>query len=554
MSLSFNPTAFDLAAGLLRWLIVMSGVMLIVGISLTLMSLVAVGKTGPLMVVGQIRDGFIDFLGTSPRRVWALTVLTFREAFRRKTLVVFGVFAVLFLFAGWFMSGVTTDPTLQFKAYVSFVLRTISWLILPVVLLLACWGLPEDIRARSLHTVVTKPVRRQEVVLGRIFGFSMIGLLVLAVVGIIGYVWIVRQMGQTPAMRAQLVARVPIYGYKDVLFLDKEGRDKDERGEILKAGINVGDELPFRSFIEGSTQARAIWNFENFSADRLDQGRLIFESSFQSFRTHKGNIEKGLLCQLTLVNVEKNIRVPLQPFIVDEFRRNTYDVTEKNQKGLTDLAGRPVNLAKDLLHDGKLRVEVACLSSQQFLGMARPDLFIRLPDKNFASSYFKSLFSIGLMVITVVVLGVTSGCFVKGPVATLLTAFVVIVGRMARSFMEEVATGDYKDNPQFKMQGRGILDSLIRIPTHKSPTVALDDNWINKTVQLFDNLELAILWAVHQVFPDLGTFDTTEYTANAFDVPFYESLLPSLAVTVGFCVPLILIGYYSLKLRELEAK
>ena len=74
----------------------------------------------------HIFGGFRDLFGTSPRRCLALTQLTFREAVRRKTLWVFAVFAVLFLFAGWFLSDVTADAELQVKNYVSFVLRTIK--------------------------------------------------------------------------------------------------------------------------------------------------------------------------------------------------------------------------------------------------------------------------------------------------------------------------------------------------------------------------------------------------------------------------------------------
>lgn len=549
MSLSFNPIPFDLAAGFAHWLIVMAIVLTLSGISLTLMSLAAGGITGPLQVAWHVKDGIADLLGTSPRRVLALTMLTFREAFRRKTLWVFAVFGVLFLFAGWFMSDVTADPALQVKAYVSFVLRTISWLILPVVMLLACWGLPEDIRARSLHTVVTKPVRRHEIVLGRILGFVLIGTFVLAVMGAVGYVWVIRQL--PASMQSHLVARVPIYG--EIRFVTREGLEKNEEGNYIRDGINVGDESMFRSFVEGNSKARAIWEFKDIHPERLaEPGKLVLESTFQAFRTHKGNMEAGLLCQLTLVNKAKDVRVPLKTFNVKEFHRNVYDVAEMNPQ-LTDVDGKPVNLEKDLLHDGKLQIEAACLSGGQLLGMARPDLFIRLPSRTFAASYFKSIFSIGLMMVTVIVLGVVAGCFVKGPVATLLTAFVVIVGRLSHAFMKELTSGYYRDS-NFQMQGRGILDSLIRIPTHLTPGVEMGEGFVYRAIQAIDNVELSGLWAVQHLFPDLRTFDTTEYVANAFDVPWAAALLPSLAVTFGYCIPWIIVGYFSLKIRELEAK
>ena len=42
----------------------------------------------------------------------ALTVLTFKEAVRRKALLVFVVFAILFMFAGWFMADANSAYTL----------------------------------------------------------------------------------------------------------------------------------------------------------------------------------------------------------------------------------------------------------------------------------------------------------------------------------------------------------------------------------------------------------------------------------------------------------
>jgi hypothetical protein len=73
-------------------------------------------------------------------------------------------------------------------------------------------------------------------------------------------------------------------------------------------------------------------------------------------------------------------------------------------------------------------------------------------------------------------------------------------------------------------------------------------------IKALDNIELNGLWAVQHLFPDFGSFDTTEYVANAYDVPWAEATLPSLMTTVGFCLPWILVGYFSLRLRELEAK
>jgi ABC-type Na+ efflux pump permease subunit len=135
-------------------------------------------------VFKQLFSAIRDISEISLRRVWALAALTAREAIRRKALLVFGLFALLFMFGSWFLSGGGEKADIQIQRHVVFVFTVITWLVLPVVLMLACWGIPEDIKARSMHTVVTKPVRRVEIVLGRMLGFGMITTLVVAVMAI----------------------------------------------------------------------------------------------------------------------------------------------------------------------------------------------------------------------------------------------------------------------------------------------------------------------------------------------------------------------------------
>lgn len=558
MSLSFDPRPFDLIAGLTQWGVVCLVVVAIGWLTAALMMFAQGGVSGIARLLDLTADLVRDLFATSPRRIWALAVHTFREAARRKALWVFAVFAMLFLFAGWFLPELKQDPELALKNYVTFVLIAISWLTIPVVLLLACWGLPEDIRARSLHTVVTKPVRRHEIVLGRILGFLGIGLAILVAVGGVGYIWIQRQVPEK--YRARLSARVPVYG--QLRFKSREGADFDEQGNQAE-GSNTGDESMFRQFVEGNTKSRAIWSFKGIDLSRLANGELLLESSFQSFRTHKGKIDQELLGQFTLVNPQSGVRVPLQPFSNHEFRRNTYNVLERNSRkdaagkpslDLKDEAGRDVDLGKDLLQGGVLDVEVACLSPGQFLGMARPDLFVRLPDRSFGISYAKGLFSIFLMLTMVVVLGVCAGCLVKGPVATMLTGFIFLIGILGRGFLEQLTSEKILDNPKLEMKGRGMFEALYRLPAHISPQIDIEDTPAQRVIKAIDSVELNALWGVKHLIPDFTQFDTTAFVANSFDVPWAESLLPSLATTLGFCIPWIIVGYYALKTRELEAK
>ena len=538
--MSLQPVDFDLLLGVFQWAIIFgSFVVLFLLVSLAT-SLPIHGLAGPgRVLVGAFR-GFLEFAFPSPRRVYAIATLTFKESIRKKALLVFVVFAVLFMFASWFMASPSDRPEMQVRNYVAFVFIAINMLVLPVVLLLSCWGLPEDIRIRSLHTVVTKPVRRNEVVLGRILGFASVGTLILLIMSTVGYIWIQRQVSDN----VDLLCRVPVYavsGPDGVRFLDRSGNPG--------AGVNVGDIDETRSFIEGGSKAAGIWMFPlNEKSDTLK-----LESRFEAFRTFKGNMNRSLRVRYVLVNEEKSLQVPLPTFEVNEFGTNEMDVNRKlTWTDEQTLKESEVDLYEDLAvpsNDGKfgaLVVHVQCLDRAQYLGVSRGDFFIRLPDRAFAVGYIKAVIGVWLKILVIVIFSVTASCFVKWPVATLLSASVIIVGQVARELLDKMLSGT--------QAGGGAAESFYRLVTHMNETTPLPANPLITAIQLFDHGLQHLLWMVKFMIPDLRSFGMSGWVAYGFDVPWQGVMLPSLAITFGYFLPCLLLGYFSLYLRELEAK
>ena len=525
--MGFNPTPYDLLQGLAHWAAVFGTFLVICFVVSLVFALLLHGRLGPRAFVVRLRSGCMDLARMSGRRIGAIAGLTFKEALRRKALMVFVVFAVLFMFAGWFLSDVEARSDLQAKVHISFVLTSVAWLVIPVVLLLSCWGIPEDIRIRSLHTVVTKPVRRSEVVVGRILGFVGIGTLILAIMGGVGYVWVRRQVSADA-----LTCRVPVYG--NLSFTDRQGNTEDSAGRPVK-GVNVGDIWVHRGYIEGATKASAIWEFD----PGKPRDEVTLESRFEAFRTHKGYIGKGVLCRLLVA--KDDLRVPVSTYQIAEFTQN---VTEIPRKLVHE--SKTYDLFDELLEDGKLRVVVQCLDAGQYLGMAQSDLFVRLPDRTFVVGYAKAVLGIWLMVVLVVSIGVTASCFVKGPVATLLTFSFLVVGQGFREFMGRLVTG--------QELGGGPVEAWYRIVTHMNVMTPLPDSLLAPVIKTIDFGMLNALSVFQNIIPDFRIFRMSPYVANGFDVPWSAALLPCIAIACAYLIPCLLIGYYSLALRELEAK
>ncbi len=146
-------------------------------------------------VARAIRDLIrFDLPGTSPRRVFALARLAFKEAIRRKVLFVVGLFLVGLLLAGWYLNPESDDPA---RLYISFVLTATNYLILVLALFISTFSLPADIKNKTIYTIVTKPVRATEIVLGRMLGFVAVGTMILIPMGLASYLFVTRGLRHT---------------------------------------------------------------------------------------------------------------------------------------------------------------------------------------------------------------------------------------------------------------------------------------------------------------------------------------------------------------------
>ena len=367
----------------LTWLVVAAALVLA---AILLGLLVAICRSGPVTGTRRVRrtvlGGVADAICISPRRVWALAWLAAKESIRRRVVVGFAVFVLVLLFAGWFLDPGSTNPA---RLYLSFVLTATSYLVLILALFLSAFSLPTDIRARTLHTVVTKPVRPSEIVLGRILGFTIIGTALLVVMCVVSYVFVrrgldhthtlaledLRPIGQVaggqPGAQVGKTSRVHGHRHEVTISASGEGQVASERGHwhslsvegsgdqttyrigpqqgSLQArvpiygkisfrdrggvdkreGISVGDEWTYRSYIEGSTEAAVIWTFEGI-AERKFPKELPVEMTIGVFRSHKGDIEKTIQGSLSLRNPKTGLIVEVEIFDSKEFTTNRLNV------------------------------------------------------------------------------------------------------------------------------------------------------------------------------------------------------------------------------------
>jgi len=555
------------------------------------------GRAGD-SIYKAIVGSFTDLLRTSPRRVWAIARLSIQESLRRWVLAGLVVFGVVLAFALWFLNADEIDPG---TLYLDFVLTATAWLVLPMSVFLSAFSLPNDIKNHTIYTIVTKPVRSSEIVLGRIVGFAAVGTALLVVMGLFSYLFVVRALnhshelveadltlieapagtesalkegrtttdrghfhrvtvdaegngatdvrqghwhkitaeGSGPSQRyvlgppeGQFHAREPVYGKLSF---------KNRAGEYTDKGINVGNEWTYRSYIDGGTQAAAIWKFNNVRKQDFNDV-LPLEMTIRIFRTHKGNIEQGILGSYVLRNPNQNDpnkKRQSQPinFYAREF---VIDQHEVKLNELHDDKGQPLDLWEDLVEDGQLELELQCLQSGQYFGMAQPDVYLLPREASFEANFAKGYLGIWLQMLLVTTFGVMWSTFLNGAVAMLAT-FATLAGGFFTQRMSELADG--------KLLGGGSIESLYRVVNQQSMVGDLDEGAGTTVIHVLDTINRAPMFMLSRVLPDFSSFSNVDYVSAGFNIPA-DVLLTQVTTAAAYIVPAFIFGFLCLKLRE----
>lgn len=566
--------------------------------------LIALVRHGPLkagdITYRVVTNGFSELIRVSPRRVWALARLAISEAYRGRVAVALLLYAVVLAFAGWFLGKDYQEPT---KLFFDFVLTATTLLVLMIALLISAFSLPFDFKSKTIYTVVTKPVRAVDIILGRILGFTIVGTALLAIMAFFSYIFVGQTLSHTHEIEIGTLeetknaqgdvvkkgtttndqdhrheveidstghgiafssnghehlitpvesggttryevggplnlmrARVPKYG--KIRFLNRTG---DE----VARGISVGSEWTYRSYVDGGTQAAAIWTFNDINESDLvenpgdpDHGQVLpLEVIVRVFRTYKGNIEKGISGSWQLRNPETKLKSNKEAFTAKDNSVNRFNIPRK----LYDTNNQPIDLMKDLVtKDGRLEVIVQCLDGAQYYGFAQADCYIRLQDGSPLWNFVKSQISIWIQMVLVIAIAVTISTLVNGPVAMLFTFTFVMIAYF-RDFFFDVATG--------KQVGGGPVESLVRMVMQWNQVTEIHDSFGTRLMHVSDMVLKGLMHGLTYVLPDFRALSTINYVASGFDIPanqLAQDVTVGLAYIAGLCV----IGYFLLRTRE----
>jgi ABC-type transport system involved in multi-copper enzyme maturation permease subunit len=509
------------------------------------------------------------------RRIYALAKLSFKEAVRRRAVYACSGVLLVVLFGSWFIQ---TKPADQVRTYVGVVYAAMTFLLLFVAVLLASFSIPTDIKQQTIHTVVTKPVERFEVLLGRFLGFLALMTLVLVLMTGVSLLYVLREVNPEAAAES-LKARVPLYG--ELEFENTGDRRK---------GTNVGREWDYRSYItwtQGPAAQTARWDFRTLPTSLAGRQTVLVEFGFDVYRTTKGKENEGPPCDFILQTwryQEGNDKLlpakreqlrkqgqsgpEVEDQLVEEF--GYYVVPAKQIEDYTtqsiDVPGalfrsalRPPDAAgqkalKDAVAQGRplLQLRVRCGRTSQYVGMAKYDLYLRQDQPassekwGFAWNFFKASFGLWLRLALLIGLAVALSTYLSG-VITMLVAVVLYFGGLCQEYIRSFASGTNI--------GGGPMEAVLRLSKGELTGPRADEDAASASARLVFASDETFRWLVRRILnliPDVDRFDLTPYLAEGFSIGNTQMWLDLLLLT-GYLLPWAVLAFYLMKWREVAS-
>ncbi len=121
------------------------------------------------------------------RSIWAVATNTIKQALRMKIAAVFLILLLVLLSVMGFST--TGDGTLKgrLQTFVSYGLSLTSILLSLLTIIISIYTVTSDIEQRQIYTVITKPIRRFEFLLGKLLGVILLDVVLLSLFAAIIY-------------------------------------------------------------------------------------------------------------------------------------------------------------------------------------------------------------------------------------------------------------------------------------------------------------------------------------------------------------------------------
>jgi hypothetical protein len=367
------------------------------------------------------------------KRVLAIASIAVRNAIRSKVVLILLAFLLLAIFG--IPLTVKDDGTVagHVRLVLSYTLGAAEFILAIATLWAGCSAISNEIDEKQLHLIVTKPVRRSQIWLGKWLGLMSINVVLLAVGGLTAYAllqWTLRPERLSPSdqnvlseqiLVAREICRVDMI---DVAPLARQELEQRKAQGQIPADISPEAvyETLYQAFLNRAYTIppgqKHTWTFHLTDSPSKDQPLLVrfrFSTSMIGPAPIKVRWTAGPANQPDRFQLEQeNITGPLHTFMIPSH------VPEQ---------GKPFLLTYENIHPESVTIVFHPQDGLQLLAYKG----------GFGTNYIRALLIILFHLALLTALGITAGSLFSMPVASFVSIFVLLLLGMS-SLIQGIAT------------------------------------------------------------------------------------------------------------------
>ncbi len=373
------------------------------------------------------------------RSIWAVARNTIRQALRMKIAAAFIVLLIILIPVMGL--GVTGDGTIKGKlqSFITYSLGLVSLLLSLLTIIVATYSLADDIKQRRIYMVLTKPIRRFELLIGKLLGVILLDLLLLVPLSAVIY-GITRYIPVHNNVTAQQMQTL-----ENEFFTARASikpPEPDVTAEVLQLYERLKEErqLPegvsYREIIRNLTQLKKLekqaagpgtelrWQFDNIRITDPNQSLFIRYKYDVSVNPPDLNIQSAWL----VGDLRQLPMIPEGPGSIYPFKRRDLIRTFHELKVP----------AYAVASDGHLEVAFLNLPTNNTVVIFEPGEGLELLYKteSYTTNFIKAAIMIFLRLVFLACIGIFAATFLSFPVAILLCLAVFCTAAISGFILE----------------------------------------------------------------------------------------------------------------------
>ncbi len=416
---------------------------------------------------------------------------TFRDAIRKKVLhVLIGLGIIIMALSPLIPTSGEPDARLKMVFVVFF--QVVLVLCNIGIIFLSAASLPREIEDKTIFGILSKPVSRMKVIVGKITGFAFLSALLLAILSLLNVVVIQCTALGIPAE------------HKGILKARKEFKPSgfSIKGKIHHAHGGI-------AWIEGEKTGIAVWSFAHINKKGEGESTTDVELKL------KMESSKGFIDAIPLMISMEN---PITGQGIAEV------VPAKMDESLT------LNINPEIIQKSDaVNISVFLVLKTDYLGVTLEEFKVFSLQKSFAFNYAKAVFITFFKFLLMVIIAVMGSTYLSAPV-NIVAALVVFLCGHVLDFMKDFS----------------MLIEHHDVHEHIIPTVQKEPGIVLIYAEYL--IKKPLEWITF-ILPDFKRFDCLKFLLKGIHIPS-EIMGMSLGYTAMYAGVCLLISSLILRKRE----